>query len=131
MHSKSRKRVYYTNIPSAYLDYVSLHGILFMHPAVSTIKRQCSFEHAFFHRRTDIQWSQVQSGALPRVDWSEHVHPTFSRGCFWDLVTVSVVISFSLYPQTLLPTWKGTPLPTSHPYCPPTLFDLATPLGPI
>ena len=41
--------------------------------------------------------------------------PLFSDGVSGIESLWSVLISFRLYPQTLLPTWEGTPLPTSNP----------------
>jgi len=49
----------------------SLHGILFLNVAVSTIESQCSREAVFFHayiQRADVQWSQIRfNGSEPRV----------------------------------------------------------------
>ena len=54
--------------------------------------------------------------------------PLFPEG-FCEIESLwSVLISFRLYPQTLPPTWEGTPLPHLTHTVHPTLFNLATPL---
>jgi len=60
-------------------------------------------------------------GALPRggLGWTRPPH-FFPEGVSGIESLWSVQISFRLYPQTLPPIWKGTPLPTPHLwYCPP------------
>jgi len=74
-------------------------------------------------------FSSWSSGALPRggLGWTYPPH-FFPEGVSGIESLWSVLTSFRLYPQTLPPDLGGDNPPAPHPYCPPTLFDLVTPL---